>query len=493
MEIFRFKRSFKKALLWAALAIILIYRNRGSVMYPVFMASTLAILAWDCKSMGKSLIRNLEGKFDIKLFYCIVLMLLSIHKCISASIDLQWGSGLGILLIFSCLLLKVYSNQEASEITAMLLKIGQLMIVPLKNLDKPFIDSSAARKARTGEETVGKKRAKSILLGLVIAIPLLWIILALLSSADLVFGNIVEDILDCITFPELNEDWVGVPFKFFLSFMAFYTWTACLPAEIFFEGKEPRKFDAVVAITFNSLIAVVYLLFSGIQFVYLVGQMELPNGYTYAEYAHEGFYQLLAVTILNLILVSFCKKHFADNRILKAILLIISGCTYVMIASSALRMYLYVGVYGLSHLRVYVLWLLVILTVWTTILIVGIFKEKLPYFRIITVFVSVWYLAFAFSMPDKWIAAYDLSLERVPTDLVYEVYPDAAQIIKDDGRYWEKYCNFYHNELDDYKEKNILQFVREYNISEDAAMRLVEAFDPDEYDYRYDRDMFFGD
>lgn len=493
MEIFRFKRSFKKALLWAALAIILIYRNRGSIMYPVFMASTLAILAWDCKSMGKSLIRNLEGKFDIKLFYCIVLMLLSIHKCISASFDLQWGSGLGILLIFSCLLLKVYSNQEASEITAMLFKIGQLMIVPLKNLDKPFIDSSAARKARTGEETVGKKRAKSILLGLVIAIPLLWIILALLSSADLVFGNIVEDILDCITFPELNENWVGVPFKFFLSFMAFYTWTACLPAEIFFEGKEPRKFDAVVAITFNSLIAVVYLLFSGIQFVYLVGQMELPNGYTYAEYAHEGFYQLLAVTILNLILVSFCKKHFADNRILKAILLIISGCTYVMIASSALRMYLYVGVYGLSHLRVYVLWLLVILTVWTTILIVGIFKEKLPYFRIITVFVSVWYLAFAFSMPDKWIAAYDLSLERVPTDLVYEVYPDAAQIIKDDGRYWEKYCNFYHDELDDYKEKNILQFVREYNISEDAAMRLVEAFDPDEYDYRYDRDMFFGD
>ena len=493
MEIFRFKRSFKKALLWAALAILLIYRNRGSIMYPVFMASTLAILAWDCKGMGKSLIRNLEGKFDIKLFYCIVLMLLSIHKCISASFDLQWGSGLGILLIFSCLLLKVYSNQEASEITAMLGKIGHLMIVPIKHLDKPFVDSSAARKARTGEETVGKKRAKSIILGLVIAIPLLWVILALLSSADLVFGNIVEDILDCITFPEISEDWVGVPFKFFLSFVAFYAWTACLPAEIFPEGRESKKFDAVVAITFNSLIAVVYLLFSGIQFVYLVGQMELPNGYTYAEYAHEGFYQLLAVTILNLVLVSFCKKHFADSKVLKAILLIISVCTYVMIASSALRMYLYVGVYGLSHLRVYVLWLLVILTVWTTILIVGIFKEKLPYFRIITVFVSVWYLAFAFSMPDKWIAAYDLSLERVPTDLVYEVYPDAAQIIKEDGRYWDKYCSFYHDELDDYKEKNILQFVREYNISEDAAMRLVESANPSDYDYRYDRDMLFGD
>ena len=245
MEIFRYKRSFKKALLWAALAILFIYRNRASVTYPLFMASTLAILAWDCKSMGKSLIRNIEGKLDIKLFYCVVLMLLSIHKCISSSVDLQFGSGLGILLIFSCLLLKVYSNQEAKEITAMLAKLGQLMIVPLKNIAKPFTDSKAFKQAKamaaagTGEgpvqESSGKKTVKSVLLGLLIAIPLLWIILALLSSADLVFGNIVEEILDCIELPKLSEDWFGVPFKFFLSFLAFYTWTACLPAEMFFD------------------------------------------------------------------------------------------------------------------------------------------------------------------------------------------------------------------------------------------------------------------
>ncbi|MBO7531910.1 MAG: DUF4173 domain-containing protein [Lachnospiraceae bacterium] len=505
MEIFRYKRSFKKALLWAALAILFIYRNRASVTYPLFMASTLAILAWDCKSMGKSLIRNIEGKLDIKLFYCIVLMLLSIHKCISSSVDLQFGSGMGILLIFSCLLLKIYSNQEAKEITAMLCKLGQLMIVPLKNIAKPFTDSKAVKQAKAmaaagvgvdgvKPDSSGKKTARSVLLGLVIAIPLLWIILALLSSADLVFGNIVEDILDCIHLPKLSEDWFGIPFKFFLSFLAFYTWTACLPAEMFFDREEHKKFDAVVAITFNSLIAVVYLLFSGIQFVYLVGQMELPKGYTYAEYAHEGFYQLLAVTILNLILVSFCKKHFAENRILKVILLIISVCTYVMIASSALRMYLYVGVYGLSHLRVYVLWLLVILTVWTTILIIGIFKENIPYFRIITVFVSVWYLVFAFSMPDKWITAYDLSLKNVPTDLVYEVYPDAAPILKEDGRFWREYCFYLHDELDEYREKNILSFAREYNFSEDYAMRLIEKekLGPDDYDYRYDYNMLFG-
>ena len=474
METFRYKRCFNKALIFALSAIILIYRNRNAITYPIFMAITLGLLAWDCKSMGKSLIRDLEGKLSIRLFYCIALMLLSISKCLTASADLHFGNGLGILLLFICLLLNIYCNQEGKEIIQMLGKMIQFLVVPLKHLEKPFKDWAVSKKESTGEISEGKKRVRSVILGIIIAIPLLALILSLLSSADLIFGDIVSDILDCIELPELNIDYIGVPFKFFLSFVAFYCWIACLPAETFYEAQEGKKFDAVVAITFNSLIALVYLFFSGIQFVYLVGRMELPHGYTYAEYAHEGFYQLLAVTILNLILVSFCKKHFADNAVLKVILVIISLCTYVMIASSALRMFLYVGVYGLSHLRVYVLWLLVVLFVWTTILTVGIYKNNIPYFRIITVFVTVWYLIFAFSFPDKWIAAYDLSLERVPTDLVYEVYPDAAPILKEDGRYWEKYCRYMHNDFEIYKEKNILQFIREYNVSEDAAMSLLQ-------------------
>ena len=247
----------------------------------------------------------------------------------------------------------------------------------------------------------------------------------------------IEDIFDSIELPELSYDYVGVPLKLVLAYIAFYCWTACLPAEVFPEKKEGKRFDAVVAITFNSLIAFVYLIFSGIQFVYLVGKMELPGGYTYAEYAHEGFYQLLAVTILNLVLVSFCKKHFADNKVLKFILTVITLCTYVMIASSALRMFLYVGVYGLSHLRVYVLWLLVVLVVWTTLLTVSIYKDGIPFFRIITVFVTIWYLVLAFSFPDKWIVAYDLQLEKVPDHFI--ISEDSAYDLIDKNHTRQEY------------------------------------------------------
>ena len=473
-----YERVFVKSLILAVAAVVLLYRNRAAVTFPVFTMVMLGILAWDAKSMGKSLIKESNGRIGIKLFYCISLVLLSVSKCITSSPDIQWADGVGIFLIFICLLLKQYCDQEATEITGQMLKMLIMLFTPLMNIARPFTERYAYRKAHAGQETKGKKTVRSVVIGLVIAVPLLAVILALLSSADLIFGDIVSDIFNSIKLPKFSVDYIGVPFKIFIGFLAFYGWIGSLPDEKFYESKEGRKFDAVVAITFNSLIALVYIFFSGIQFIYLVGKMELPGGYTYAEYAHEGFYQLLAVTILNLILVSFCKKFFKDNAVLKVVLVLISLCTYVMIASSALRMYLYVSVYGLSHLRVYVFWLLAVLAVWTTLLIVGIYK-KIPFFRLITVFVTVWYLAFVFSLPDRWIAAYDLSLKNPPKDLAFEVYPDAAPVLKADGRYWSQYCQIMDSDYEKYTEKSTIKFIREYNFGEDQAMRLIGNSNPE--------------
>ena len=64
-------------------------------------------------------------------------------------------------------------------------------------------------------------------------------------------------------------------------------------------------------------------LFSGIQiFGLFLGKMQLPEGYTYAQYAREGFFQLLAVSILNLILVLVCLSFFRESKVLKVICLL---------------------------------------------------------------------------------------------------------------------------------------------------------------------------
>ena len=111
-----------------------------------------------------------------------------------------------------------------------------------------------------------------------------------------------------------------------------------------------------------SAVALLYLFFSGIQVIYLfLGKGSLPEGVTYSSYARQGFFQLLFVAVMNLVMVLMNLKFFKRSRFLNGVLTVICGCTYVMIASAAYRMALYVGEYHLTYLRVLVLWFLLLL------------------------------------------------------------------------------------------------------------------------------------
>ena len=50
-------------------------------------------------------------------------------------------------------------------------------------------------------------------------------------------------------------------------------------------------------------------------------------------YAREGFFQLLTVGFINLAIVLVCMTFFRESRLLKAVLTVMSLCTFVMIAS----------------------------------------------------------------------------------------------------------------------------------------------------------------
>ena len=82
---------------------------------------------------------------------------------------------------------------------------------------------------------------------------------------------------------------------------------------------------------------------------------------TYSQYAHQGFWQLLFVSIINFLAVLVCMQVFGENKILEILLCVISVCTCVMILSAAYRMLLYVEEYDLTFLRVLVLWFLAVL------------------------------------------------------------------------------------------------------------------------------------
>jgi len=53
------------------------------------------------------------------------------------------------------------------------------------------------------------------------------------------------------------------------------------------------------------LIDLLYAFFIAIQFSYLFGSLRygLPQNFTYAQYARKGFFELVAVTLINLIIL----------------------------------------------------------------------------------------------------------------------------------------------------------------------------------------------
>ena len=161
---------------------------------------------------------------------------------------------------------------------------------------------------------------------------------------------------------------------------------------------------------FSGMLTAVYLVFSVVQMISLLaGQMALPQGYSYSEYVHEGFGQLLAVCLINLILLTATDNFFTKNRILDGILTVMCGCTYIMATSAIVRIFMYVAAYRLTFYRVLVIWTIIVVYLCLTLLTFHIYMPELPVFRYCVGMITVMYLLLALGHPDYWIAEYNLA------------------------------------------------------------------------------------
>ncbi|MBD5518571.1 MAG: DUF4173 domain-containing protein [Lachnospiraceae bacterium] len=214
-------------------------------------------------------------------------------------------------------------------------------------------------------------------------------------------------------------------------FASYGTFAALCKKNIKEEPGERTLFDPIIAVVITSLLCVLYVFFSVIQILYLfIGNMELPAGYTYAGYAREGFFQLLAVCVINLLIVLTCLYLFRESKVLKAILSVICACTFIMIFSSALRMIMYINSYALTFLRLFVLWSLAVIFFLMAGITVSIFWKRFPLFFYGTVTVTICYIVLSFSHPDYLIARYDLRHDG-DRDYMSQLSADATPAILD--------------------------------------------------------------
>ena len=344
------------------------------------------------------------------------------------------------------------------------------------------------------------------------SIPIALVVLILLVSSDEIFADIVVNIIsfDFIIkgMFDISDITINVIIVFFISYMF-----------ISFMGERKLKeqsyrkntFEAEVGITIAVVLSVLYLVFCIIQIRYLFiggisGEMILPHGMTYSSYARTGFFQLLFVSIINVIIVLVGIYGFKESKVLKGLMLFITLCTYIMIASSAFRMVLYIQYKYLTFLRLFVLLLLLIIAVIMAGVIACILNKSFPLFKFCMIVSTVLYLIFSFSRPDYFIAKVNIDNMSAETQynffkgsplyddvdlLLEEVGTDAAKIIiNDEARegyeyFKENYKSGYYNKeekkeyfrylyMEEVEEKTQDIGIRSFNFSEYFARKLME-------------------
>ncbi len=426
------------------------YRNSNGVLFPFFVAGSLWFF---CFCLSKLEISLKKGS----AFYLIAIGLLAVSGYTTDDSRIVFFNKVGMLLLLLCFLLKQFYDTREWGFLKYTGSIFYTCTGSLGRLARPFTDMGKWYR----EEKGSKGKLLPVLIGLCAACPILALVLVLLSDADVVFRKAVEGFFDFIQVGNI----LGIFFTILIAFLGVYALLAYFcdnsrsrgqvpsgekdkaaeggsnlaestkPAEAGMNPTESVKIktakaDPAAAITVTGLLTIVYLFFAGIQILYLfIGKMQLPDGYTYAQYAREGFFQLLAVSMLNFVIVCIGMTCFTKSRILRGVLTAMTVCTFVMIASSAVRMLLYIMAYHLTFLRILVLWFLFVLTLLFTGVLLALYRQRFPLFTYSCVVVTCCYLCLAFAHPDYWIAKVNVQNGDAGDVYLADLCADAAPVL----------------------------------------------------------------
>lgn len=401
-------------LLYGILFTVCLYKNPNGITYPLFVFILIAISYLLLKKIGFAV------KKDSRI-YVVGMVLLGIGTAMTTSGFLVFFNTAGILLLFLTAMLHQFYEDGIWSFPTYVKRIVIVCIMTLGHIFYPFTHGF---QYLAGAKDGRRKNAAAVCCGILIAGVLLIFVFPMLLRSDMIFAGIFEHAFRNIRFGAF----FGIGFMTFIGFISSYAFLSAL-CGYKYEGKEEEKrnnFNSLIGITFTGILAAIYVLYAIIQVLYLFLKIGggLPEGVTYAEYARQGFFELLFVGIVNFILVLACMYLFGENRVLYGILTVISGCTFIMIASAAYRMILYVQMYHFTFLRILVLWFLIVLALIMTGVIVSIYKRSFPLFRYIVLVVGCGYILFSFAKPDRLVAEYNIRhMETVSVqDLNYMIY-----------------------------------------------------------------------
>lgn len=393
-----FKKLAPASLIYALIYTVCIYKNMTGAAVLLWVVATIGYICYIVKMVKERKV------FKTTIIFAVYMLILAVSTFTTGNEWIIWMNYCWIFAFTVCFLIRNMADENEWNFWDYLCGGVNAVFGAIGSIARPFGDGNDF--ARLREKKNGK--AREILIGIAVAIPVVLLIGGLLMSADLVFSNMIAKVFEGIRIP---ANLAGICFMLCFGFISSYCGVRYTAYRKDRQDREVKILTETTAMfTVSVLVAVLYVIFCGIQIIYLFGGGgELPAGVTYAEYARQGFFQLLVVCILNLGAVLTMEHFFQRNRAVDAVLTVISVCTIIMTASSGWRMILYIRAYQLTFLRVVVLVALAVITLLMAGTICYIWNRRFPLFQYGMAVVCISYVLFAFAHVDAGIAAYDLA------------------------------------------------------------------------------------
>ncbi len=256
----------------------------------------------------------------------------------------------------------------------------------------------------------GKKNFKNVLyalVGLIIALPLAIIVLALLASSDALFEDVVDNVISYI--PEL-------------SFATFFEILFAIPVAMYMFGavsssgklKSGEGFDTdklkvmppVISYFAVSPICLFYVAYIITQTVNIANAVN--KTLDYSEFARRGFFELCAIAVINLGVIAVMASFSRSTKGIKVFSALLSVLSLGVIATAITKMGMYIAEYGMTLLRVYTSWFMLVMALIFVLVIVFQFKEY-KFWKALFIGFTALFFVLCFGNVDGNIARYNIS------------------------------------------------------------------------------------
>jgi hypothetical protein len=296
--------------------------------------------------------------------------------------------------------------------------LNQCVLVPFGNIAALFLA------ARRGVSEM--KRGKELLaaaVGLLVFLPLFGVVLSLLTEADDAFGALwraIRAVFDLPDFVQYAIEFIfGIPVAAYL-YGAVFGNASRRGARVLNEDGiasgllrirlVPNMAFCAPLVALGAIYALFFVALGKYFFSAFAGR--LPAAMSYAEYARKGFFELCGVATINLAIIAcvyLLIRRSGDERprALRILTGLLSAFTVLLVVTAMSKMFLYISAYGLTRLRVYTSWFMLLLLIAFVLLLLWHFRAFDPAKPLLIVCV-VGFMALTWADTDGLIAKYNI-------------------------------------------------------------------------------------